>query len=264
MYYQRLKNLTISLFRIRIYRLKEFKFDSVVGLVTDLFYLAANLVFWMFIFNSSYSIEGWDIHYIFVFLAYSELFYGLDSSIFSIASRFWLYVVTGTLDTFLVRPMDPRIRIVLLNVNFIGIIKSIVVFTILLILSGVDMNIFIILLGVVIVIVSNFVLMLIRLVLSYLSFKFGRVDAVTELTDSLVMFNKYPLTILPKSLIVIFKLVLPFFFFSTFSAIINIESSFSFDSMYSIIMLLGCLVFWVIINKVFWKWGLSRYESYNG
>lgn len=264
MYYQRLKSLTISLFRIRVYRLKEFRFDSAVGLITDLFYLAANLVFWMFIFNSSYSIEGWDIHYIFIFLAYSELFYGLDSSIFSIASRFWLYVVTGTLDTFLVRPMDPRIRIVLLNVNFIGIIKSIVVFTVLLVISGVDMDILTIFLGVVIVVLSNFVLVLIRLVLSYMSFKFGRVDAVTELTDSLVMFNKYPLTILPKSLIVIFKLVLPFFFFSTFSALINIESSISTDSIYSMAMLLICLVFWIIINRAFWKWGLSRYESYNG
>ena len=89
-------------------------------------------------------------------------------------------------------------------------------------------------------------------------------DAMSELADSLTSFNKYPMVIMPKAIKVLFKTLLPFYFFSTFSVEIVIQKIDHITVIYGIIGILFNLLFWSIINSIVWKKGISRYESING
>lgn len=264
MFLKRYINILKTIVSLTISRSRTFLADTLIGLFTNIIFVVANVLFWLFVFRSGYNIGGWSLSDIIVFLAFSELFFGIDNAIFKAASRFWYYIVSGMLDIHLTRPFDPRLRFILFNISYTTIIKTIIVFITLLLIANAKLNIILVLIGVIIVIIANVILAFITSVLNYLSFIFGRLDAVSEISDSMVMFNKYPLVVMPKGLIYIFKFTLPFFFFSTFSAELVTSKLTSTDLIISISGLILCLCLWYLLNKYFWRKGLSRYESYNG
>ena len=132
--------------------------------------------------------EGWNYAEIIVFIAFSELFYGLDGAVFTYSSRFWICVHTGALDNTLTRPLDSRVRFLLLNVDYLSIILAFVEFMVLLLLSGKSLNIVGILFGVLVVVGADLVLSLLRLCGSYLSFWHGRMNAVSEISGECQVF----------------------------------------------------------------------------
>lgn len=250
--------------RMRVSRMKESKIDCLLNVISSLSYLVLNLLFWVLIDGIGFSVQGWSRSDIFVFLAYSELFFGLDAAIFSSASRFWYVIYSGMLDVFMTKPQDPRKRFILLNFDFMGTLTSFVSFGVLLAVSGRRINVISMLLGIVFVIIASVVLGYIRSILSYMAFWHGKMDAISELSDALTWFNKYPLTIIPSSLRIIFTVCFPFFFFSTFSAQVVNRMLGTSEELQGIAVLLVGAVVWKLIDSFVWKKGLSRYESING
>jgi ABC-2 type transport system permease protein len=241
-----------------------FKLDTILSVMNSFTYLIANLLFWYLITDTGFFIEGWTYSNILVFIAYSELFFGLEGSLFYMVSRFWRMIYSGALDSQLTRPLDPRLRLILLNINYIGVLNSFITFIIILIVSRSDLNIILVIVGVIIVIIANVILALIRFILSYTAFWLGKMEAISELTDCLTGFNKYPMVIMPKAIKILFKTLLPFYFFSTFSAEIVIQKVDFTSFIYGTMGILCNLVFWSIINSIVWKKGTARYESLNG
>ena len=264
MFLKRLYNIIKMLFLFEWRRLKYYSVDYIMDVISKVIYLALNLLFWYIVQEAGFSMEGWAYGDIVVFLAFSELFYGLDGAVFTYASRFWMCVHAGVLDNNLTRPMDARVRFMLLNVDYLNLILAFVEFAVLLLLSGHSINFFGAFIGVLVVLGANIVLSLIRLCGSYLAFWHGKMSAVSEISDCLTSFNKYPLTILPKPLVYVFKFVFPFYFFSTFSSELV---CFTMDAKKLLISGTGfacLLILWSILNKVLWEKGLKRYESING
>lgn len=259
-----LKSIFKTIFNIEVTRLKEYKVSAICEILTNITYLVINLVFWRSLFDIGYNVNGWSYADIIVFIAYSELFFGLYSAAFANLSRFWQYIVTGTLDIYLVRPIDSRLRMFLFNIKYIGLIKTIIFFTILLIYSGKEFTFLGLIFSFCICIIGLIIFALIQLCISYTSFYFGKVESLNEISDSITMVNKYPTTILPSVLQMIFKTVLPFYFFSTLPAeILTGKINFS-NGFMTLVFMFVCLGIWVVLHNFIWKRGLEKYESYNG
>lgn len=241
-----------------------FPVDTITTILSKILYLTINLMFWYFLIDSEYMIKGWTYSNIIVFIAFSELFYGMDGSIFSVSSRFWRIIHTGQLDCLLVRPLDPRLRFILVNIDYISLVSTLVEFTVLLLLSGLHIDFWSVLLGILIVILANLVLLNIRFLLSYMCFWHGRMDAITEISDSFNIFNKYPLTIMPKGLKILFQFFLPFYFFSTLSAELVVGFLAPLELFTVLIGLVLNFVLWVFVSDYIWKKGLEKYESIHG
>jgi ABC-2 type transport system permease protein len=235
-----------------------------LDVISKVTYLALNLLFWYIIQEAGFSMEGWEYEDIVVFLAFSELFYGLDGAVFTYASRFWMSVYAGSLDNTLTRPMDARVRFLLLHVDYLSLVLAFVEFAVLLLFSGKSLNFLSVLFGVFVVVGANLILTLLRLCASYLAFWHGKMSAVSEISDCLTSFNKYPLTILPKPLVYAFKFVFPFYFFSTFSAELVCFTMETTEVLISGAGFAVLLVLWSVLNKILWEMGLKRYESILG
>ncbi|MEG0805762.1 MAG: ABC-2 family transporter protein [Lachnospiraceae bacterium] len=264
MYLKKFTRIIKVLLGFEVRRYQYFVTDTLLGVMSKIFYLLINLFFWWMVMDTGYNIQGWSYGDILVFIAFSELFYGMDNAIFSIISRFWRVIHSGSLDIHLTRPMDPRMRLILINIDYMGLLTTIITFVFLLMVSGKSFQVVSILGGILIVLVANVILAFIRITLSYIAFWHGKMDAVTEIADSLSSFNKYPLVIMPKIAVVVMKFVVPFYFFSTFSAELVIHHL-DIQSFIIGIVGIGCnLIIWYGISTFVWKRGLKRYESISG
>lgn len=72
-------------------------------------------IFWDSLIKKNYLIPGWGWNEIVMFMAFSELFFEIKNSITMSASRFWMLIVIGKLDTYLVRPIDSRFNFIVKN-----------------------------------------------------------------------------------------------------------------------------------------------------
>lgn len=264
MFLKRPLHIIKILFLFEWRRLKYYSVDYLMDVISKIIYLALNLLFWYIVQEAGFSMEGWEYGDIVVFLAFSELFYGLDGAVFTYASRFWRCIHAGVLDNSLTRPLDARVRFLLLNVDYISLILTFIEFIVLLCFSGHRLNIFVVFTGALAVIGANLVLSLIRLCGSYLAFWHGKMSAMSEISDCLTSFNKYPLTILPKTLVYVFQFVFPFYFFSTFSTELLCFPIKTRELLISGIGFACLLILWSVINKILWEKGLKRYESIHG
>jgi ABC-type uncharacterized transport system permease subunit len=133
----------------------------------------------------------------------------------------------------------------------------------LLILSNLKLNLISVLGGVVICCLGTLMLSLIQLCVSFISFKYGKVDALVEIIDSLMNFNKYPLNIMPNIIYSFFKYLIPFAYFSTIPAIISINNNKSINLAITLFISIIITLVWIFVTDFFWKRSLKHYEGYN-
>jgi ABC-type uncharacterized transport system permease subunit len=94
-----------------------FRVSFFLKVLSGLVRAATMLVFWRGVLALSPKFLGWDEGSLMVFMAASELFFGLHLAFMSISGRFWAYIRTGMLDVYLTRPCDPRLLVLRLWVR---------------------------------------------------------------------------------------------------------------------------------------------------
>lgn len=250
------------LFNIK--RTQYFKLDALFSFITGTIYIATGILFWYILLDLGITLKGWNFSDVMVFIAFSELFYGIETSIFGVMSRFWRVIHIGQLDMLLIRPLDPRLRFFILNIKLTGLLTAIIKFIIIIIISGKQLNILFVICGILIVLLANTILALIRLFLTYLAFWCGNMDALSELTDSLTQFNKYPLVIFPAVIKFFCMFGFPFYFFSTYPAELVLNKLNTHTLLWGSFCLCFNICFWIILNRLLWKKGRNKYESING
>ena len=265
MFLKKLKKMA-TLYKILVFgRFRYFKVDGVMELISQMIFSIGNILFWYCVTEMGYELSGWSLNQIFVFVAYSELFFSFESSIFGICSRFWNVVYSGSLDVFLTKPIDCRLRFVLLNMSISSLINGIIKFVVLLIIANYRFSsVASFVLSIFILILAAINLGVIHFIFSYASFWIGKMDAINEVADSLRIFNKYPLLVLPKAAQIICSIILPFYFFSTFPSQVVLEKVTLQNGVYGCLVLCITLCMWIGINGIIWKRGLMRYEGING
>lgn len=251
-------------FRSIIRRFQYFKLDTTLKLISNIVYIVSGILFWFLVTDAGFKIEGWSFNDILVFVAFSELFYSIEMSMFGMVSRFWRVIYSGMLDTLLTRPLDPRLRFAMLNVDYSGILNGFIKFSVILFIAKTRVSPIAVLAGIVVVFVANTILALIRLLLSYSAFWFGKMDAMSELADCLTQFNKYPLVIMPKVIRLLFMFGFPFYFFSTYPSELVLGKLNPRTLVFGIVCLIFNILLWTFINKILWEKGREKYESING
>lgn len=264
MCFRRMRNIFLILFRFRIRIVKNFKLDSLFGIASNIIFLVGSILFWILISEAGFILDGWSYGDILVFIALSEMFYGFEQNIFSSASEFWRVIYSGSLDVQIVRPFDVRIRFILMNVDYLGLLLSFVKVGVILFISRVNLSFGKILISILTILVANYVLMLIRFIVSYLAFRYGKTDVVTQLCSSITKFNKYPLVIFPGVARIIMIFIVPLYFFSTFPAEYVLGKVRGISVGYMLLALVINVVLWTVINKFAWRRGRENYESLNG
>lgn len=264
MSFKRTYNIFKVLFKFRFRIMKTFKLDSILSIASNIISLVGSILFWLLISESGFELAGWSYRDVLVFIALSEMFYGFEQNVFASASEFWRVIYMGGLDVQMVRPFDVRVRFILMNIDYVGLLLSFVKVGVIIMVSGARLVFSKMLLAILVIFVACYVLMLIRLMVSYLAFKYGKTDVVTQLCDSITKFNKYPLVIFPMVIRIIMMVVVPFYFFSTFPAEYVLGKINGVTIIYMLCALLGNVVLWTILNKLAWRRGRMSYESLNG
>ncbi len=255
--------LKISL-KLRMKKISLYRGDYIFHAISNVIFLLSSIFFWYIVTEVGFNIKGWSFSQILVYVAFSEFFYGLNQNVFSIASQYWNLIYGGTLDVQLCRPLDTRLRLIILNMDISGLLLTIVKFVVILCLAQIKLEIWKLLLGIFIVIVACITFSLLQFTISYFAFWLHKVDALTEISENLTLFNKYPLVIFPTIIKGVFCIVFPFYFFSTFSAeLVLAKIQTDFILIYLIALVINLIFWWGLSNIVFRK-GRRRYESING
>lgn len=264
MFLKKTTSLIKIMFRFKVSRYKNFKLDSILLSTSNIVFLLGTILFWYLINDAGFIVDSWSYSEILVFIGLSEMFYGFEQNVFSVASLFWNVVYTGSLDTQLVRPIDPRIRFMLLNINYSGLLTAFIKMAVIFVYSGAQLNILRLVFSIIIILLANVVLTLIRLIICYISFWGGKMDSLTQICDSFTTFNKYPLIIFPNFIKVIFQTIVPFYFFSTFPAEFLLGKLNYHNMLIIILGLIINIIIWTVLNNLAWKKGRERYESISG
>lgn len=260
------KNIYMILIALKLHikKIKYFKVDYGFMIISNIIQVLIMIVFWDSLYNNNLILPNWDWSHLMIFTAFSEMFFGLKSSFTMAGSRFWTLIVSGKLDSFLVRPIDSRFHFIIRNFRPEFLIRTIPSIFILITISGLTLKPMAFLFGIIVCGIGVILLTLIELCIGYTAFKYGKVDAINELIDSLLQFNSYPLTIFGKVLTSIFTFIIPFMFFSTIPSQIGTNMLGSKELIMAILSLLFVSSIWLGLDNFLWRKGIENYESYNG
>lgn len=250
--------------RLDLKRLWYFRASMVLEMVASLTYAVIMVAFWSVIYQDVKPLPGWPLGQTFAFLAWLELFFAVTNSIFLASGKVWHLINTGRLDTYLVRPVDPRVLMTLLTTRLMNLVRaapSIALLFFLAVRNGAQFTVPGVLTSGAMVLLGATAYAQVQFVGSYLSFWIGRSRAIDELTDSLYSLTQYPHTIFPRWIRAVLATVLPFAFASTWPGMASVGMGRAVEWLALSLIVTGC---WVFAQDRVWKAGLKRYDSFGG
>ena len=239
-----------------------YKTDFILGLVSQTINLSISLAFLTLIFTQVESIQGWtfnemlflagfggvvlNLHHVFFFRLYSL---GKD------------HILSGTMDRFLVRPLNPLYQVFASGISDDNISKLIANFALLLYASsqiGIEFGIVKLVYGILAVISGVLIIGGIFLLLSTTAFWTGRSREVFWLFFRISDFRKYPFGIYNSAMQIILVTLIPIAFAAFFPATYFLQKGQWAEA--QLIALVAGPVFYLLAYQ-FWKFGLSNYSS---
>ncbi|MHB8928241.1 MAG: ABC-2 family transporter protein [Bacillota bacterium] len=254
-------------FGVRLRARAQWRFSLFLEMGSTAVWMVVYLLFWDLIFVRSGGFGGWTFPSVMVFVAFQELFFGISRGLFLGALTYWWIIHTGRLDVHLARPMDPRLTAICLSVDPPQLIRSCLMFSLVLgiaVSMGFPLSLFRLLIAVLLAFLSAVGKALLALSINYIAFWWGNVDALHELIGTFDHFLSVPMTVLPNALQIFFTIGIPLFFAVTFPALFA-GDRLSLASMgRPLLLLVACLGGWAFVQELLWRRGLRRYESYRG
>ena len=240
-------------------RVLAFHISTWVDIASSLAYIVAQIIFWQTIYTRVSPLPGLRLGDIYAFMAFGEIFYALSYSLFIVAVRFWTVINNGRLDLYLVRPVDPRLMVFLLNLRFENLIRPIPSIVLLFTLAVAN-GFFIgkIFSGLPLVLLAATTYAVIQLGGGLSAFWLGRARALEEITTSLTHLLRFPTTIFPGATQVILYTILPI----GLAATEPVLQTFGFSYVLVLGLGIASLLFWLGLVEWVWQKGLQRYESY--
>lgn len=250
--------------KLDLRRLWYFRASIFMEVLASLAYALIMVVFWSVIYQDVKPLPGWPLGQTFVFLAYLELFFALTNSVFGASGKAWLLINNGRLDTYLVRPVDPRLLLTLLTTRLLNLVRaapSIALLFFLATQNGARFTFSGVVTALAMVLLATIAYAQLQFVGSYVSFWMGRSRVIDELTDSLYALTQYPHTIFPRWLQAVLATVLPFAFASTWPGMASVGAG---NAGAWLALSLVVTASWILIQDRVWKLGLKRYDSFGG
>lgn len=252
------KELRIFFLSIKYNLMKETE-NSYTFIASIMSVLLDNIVFivqWLLFFSFSKTIAGFSFNDIVIFLAISELVYGISNFFCKGAYDLSRLIINGKLDVFLIQPRNVLINVITSNISPHAISNIISGYLLLLIFkfSVINLVTFTIL-----SITSAIALTAIVIILNSVSFWIiGFHSVIDELVSITIMFGNYPDKIFSLPIKILLYTIIP-----TGCLIylpVNFILTFTFQILVSFVFyVLFVLIFSVIIFNL----GIKRYSSSN-
>lgn len=247
--------------KLNIKVFKQYKIDTIIGIVSNLFTQAITLVFINVLFYNFREVQGWTLHQI--LFSYSLLLISKAiSHIFF--DNLWLigreYIRRGLLDVFITRPANLLFQILSNKIQFDGLGELIIGVALFLIAKnniGIDFIMTDYLLLILVIILGTAIIVLINMITSISSFWIIHSNNVMWVVYTLLDIVVYPIIIYPVFAKVIVSTIVPYAFVNYYPSQIFLSEA---DPKLLLINL-AIITILIVIYKLLWKVGYSKYSS---
>jgi ABC-2 type transport system permease protein len=220
----------------------------------------------MSLFNS---LGGFNFAEIMFLFSFELLAYSLTNSIVWFVGDTYNLIVRGTLDDFLIRPVNPFL---LMSAKYyeIGYIGQFAISLVLLFLSlqhlNLEWGIKEWMLYVILLINSTFIYMGFTTIPSFLAFWFGNTNKLTAIFRwSFKRIIQYPISIYPDPIKVILTVILPYGLINYYPTLVLLRKLESTYKIFVVILSLTTVGIVTVLAIIYtWRQGLANYESAGG
>lgn len=239
----------------------QYRGDTWLKLFSNLFWIAMIFITIEVIFSQTSSIVGWNKEQVYlmavIWIIADELFVTL---FLGSLSNIPLLIINGELDLYLVKPISSLFLVSAMKILIRGLYRfltQLIVFGWLVWQFDFAVSIWHILITVLLVVVAVWVDYSRVLIANIFSFWFARIDNVNDLIGSASSLGRYPLSIWPKTLKIIFLTIVPIAF-SSFIPVATLTGRWPWYGVLYAFLFAG-LLFWLAVK--FWNFAIKRYSS---
>lgn len=240
--------------------LKEYDLDFLFGIVALIMENLINILIIIFIFDLVDNIKGWDFNQILFLYAFSSTSFGIWHYFFVNTISIPYYIRTGTLDRFLLRPINPVFQIMTDSFDEDGI-ADLLFGSILLVIASNKLKITVtkILFLPLLIVSGSLIYASLTLLGSLVSFFTITNTDLSDLTMKLSEFSKYPLDIYTHILRLIFTTIIPIGFAAYYPSLFYLTNN-KFSKFLLIVSPIISLIFFLLVCKI-WNLALRKYSS---
>ena len=251
--------------KLAVRREVEYKAGFYTFIVDQIIGFAIWLVFWRIILSRLGNFGQWD----FPLMVLLTGFVGINFGIWFVFSRIWRMpaeILTGSLNSHLIKPVHPFLHMLFKGMN-LRAIPRICIGLGLLIFGLVHYDIpftpaRLVVAGVIggLGFLATFIPFA---MICLMAFWIGRAEFLRDLFIELFMFRRFPLSEFPNAFIMAFTFVIPLLFSGTVPVLVLTRLS-MLDSILLLGLLIAIIAVQLTIFIMIWKRGLRRYESFGG
>ncbi len=240
-----------------------YKTDFVLGFTSQLVSLATSLAFITLVFTQVESLQGWSLNEVYFLAGFGGIVLNLHHIFFFALYKLGEdFVISGRMDRFLVRPLNPLFQVYSAWLSDDNLAKLLANIALVVYAAGqLELAVFTpvkIAYGALAVVSGVMIFGAIFLVLGTTAFWTGRSQAVFWLFFNLSDFRKYPYGIYGTAVQIVLVTLVPIAFASFFPATFFLERGQW--GLWQAASLVAGPVFYLLAYR-FWKFGLSNYSS---
>lgn len=257
-------NIWLCLAKASIAREMEYRIDFFMHLFGSCLDLLSLLLFIEIIFSRFNNINGWNKNEIILIFGIASFIQTLfNALVYRNLSMLAYNIPMGEMDRYIAKPVSTLFLISFEDINLFSLTKALIglivaaiaISNLTLVLSFV--NIVAVILCVIFVFIIFYCILL---CLFTLSFWLGKIDHAFWIYNSMSDINKLPVNVFQNVWRVVFVFLVPFTFFGAVPAGLSLGKL---GYEYILIGLISA-IFWVIVSRAFWRYGLRSYTSAGG
>ena len=253
--------LSFCLFKMNMKKIKQYKKDAFIGIISNLLTQVASIVFLWVIFDNIKVFAGWTYYEELLIYGVFSICRGLNNIFFD---NLWVvgkeYIRKGTFDMLIVRPANVLFLIIKEKIQLDGVGTLIlgVAITCKAINSlKINLTFIMIMYFLLVFILGTLIIAGINLIFTVSSFWVVKSNNIIWIVFSLADFAQYPIEIFGKFLGSVFTFIIPYGFVSYYPVAI-LQGKYSY--IYLLYEIMAVLVIW-IVGLCLWKVGIKKYES---
>lgn len=254
-------NIYFHMFVATLKSMMEYRFDFLVGTLSQMLTQVVELIFIWIIFQNTATLVGWSKEELLLLYGLSMICVSivdlLFDSMYDIGPK---YIKDGDFDKILLRPVHPLISIMgeSRSANFMGCMIIGLGLTITMLIKLQIPITFLLLFKIIgFAIIGGLIIGAIEVIFSVSSFWTHRANEIIWSAYRVHTFAQYPIEIYNSFIRVFITCILPFAFTAYYPAANYLEKS---SGMLAYLSPVVAVILWVIAIKV-WNWGLSKYRS---
>lgn len=226
--------------------------------------LVISLVLWKYLFTRLPRFEGWTFDAILVLHLFGNLFLALFHSVFMGCHTLWGAIQNGLLDSYLVRPVDPRwahLASCVRPEELLNRLLAQVPLVLYLASRGVELEPARVAVGLAVMLLGLCAFSCIQLTVCALAFWVPRGDAILSFLDLFYGFYRFPLNALSWTAQLVIALFAPVVLAVTYPALFATGGSSPEGLALVTAATLAVLAVWWGLQRWVWRRGLAAYQS---